>query len=79
MKLYLISQTVNNCYDTYDSAVVRANTPDEARMIHPGGSPWDGKGREYGLWCNSKDVNVECIGESKHKIIGVVLTSFNAG
>lgn len=33
MKLYLISQNVNNGYDTYDSAVVCAETEEEARMI----------------------------------------------
>jgi len=35
MNLYLISQTINNGYDTYDSAVVCAESEDEARKIHP--------------------------------------------
>lgn len=40
MKLWLISQDVNNNYDTYDSAVVAADTEDEARNIYP--DNWDG-------------------------------------
>ena len=35
MNLYLISQDVNNGYDTYDSAVVAAETEQEARETHP--------------------------------------------
>ena len=35
MKLYKISQTINDDYDTYDSAVVCAKDEDEARHIHP--------------------------------------------
>ena len=34
-KLYLISQDVNNDYDTYSDAVVCAETEDDARHIHP--------------------------------------------
>lgn len=39
MKLWLISQDVNNNWDTYDSAVVAAETEDEARNIYP--DNWD--------------------------------------
>ena len=35
MKLYLISQSTNQEYDTYDSAVVAAETEDDARNMHP--------------------------------------------
>lgn len=35
MKLWLISQTVNAGYDTFDSAVVCAEDESEARAIHP--------------------------------------------
>ena len=34
LKLYRISQTVNTGYDTYDSAVVVAESEDAAREIH---------------------------------------------
>ena len=35
MNLYLISQSVNNEYDTYDSAVVAAESEEDATKIHP--------------------------------------------
>jgi hypothetical protein len=35
MNLYLISQDVNEDYDTYDSAVVVAESEDAAQHIHP--------------------------------------------
>lgn len=35
MKLYLISQTERNGWDTYDSAVVAAESEEEARYIQP--------------------------------------------
>ena len=37
MKLWLISQDVNSGYDTYDSAVVAADTSDDARRVSPSG------------------------------------------
>ena len=63
MKLWLISQNENNDYDTYDSAVVAAETEEEARHIYPDnwglseakwtGSTWlwyleDGRVLDYG-------------------------------
>ena len=38
MNIYLISQTINCNYDTYDSAVVYAFDEEEAKHIHPNGS-----------------------------------------
>lgn len=35
MKLWLISQTQNTGYDSYDSAVVAAETEEQAQKIHP--------------------------------------------
>jgi hypothetical protein len=35
MKLYKLSQSLNNNYDTYGSAVVCAESEEEARLIHP--------------------------------------------
>ena len=35
MNIYLISQTIVEGYDSYDSAVVVAETEDDARSIHP--------------------------------------------
>ena len=41
LKLWLISQTENVGYDIYDSAVVVAETAEQARNIHPGGGGTD--------------------------------------
>jgi len=35
MKLYLLSQSINDGYDTFDSCVVCAEDEQEARTIHP--------------------------------------------
>ena len=37
MNLYVLRQDKNNGYDTYDSAVVVANSEEEARNVIPGG------------------------------------------
>jgi len=39
MKLWLISQSENNGWDTFDSAIVAAETEEEARYIYP--DNWD--------------------------------------
>lgn len=79
--LYLISQEVNNGYDTYDSAVVCADSEDEARHIHPRGI--DPKSWEFifPCWANTpEEVSVELIGTADDNITnGVILASFNAG
>lgn len=45
MKLWLISQYENNNYDTYDSAVVAAETEEEARNIYP--DNWDNNPKKW--------------------------------
>lgn len=85
MKLYFISQSDNNGYDTYDSAVVAAESEMKAAKIHPGSdkeyfnahSDWG----IYGGWANSyKSVDVVYIGEAAPNMeSGVILASFNAG
>jgi hypothetical protein len=93
MNLYLISQNINNDYDTYDSAVVAAFTADEARAIHPAGGKTpeftiiyeDGckeyhSDEEWGSWCGQDRVRVELIGVAAPGIeSGVILASYNAG
>ena len=81
MKLFLISQSVNNNYDTYDSAVVCANTKKEARFIHPSGKKeWDGKFKEFDGWASAQEIKIEYLGEAKKSSIkGVICASFNAG
>ncbi len=77
MNLYRISQDENNDYDTYDSAIVAAETEAAARNINPGGNDWG----KYGGWCSRPDmVKVELIGVATSGTApGVVLASFNAG
>ena len=81
MKLYLISQDSNMEYDTYDSAVVCADTPEQARLTHPNGcDDWEGEHEIYGPWCDAKDVNVEEIGLAHPNMVkGVIMASFKAG
>jgi len=84
MNLFLISQTENNDYDTYDSAVVCAPDEDTARHMDP--SAKDGEkmvfasGRNF-FWCSSHNrVNVKRLGDAVPGLpIGVVCASFNAG
>jgi hypothetical protein len=74
MKLYLLSQDVNNDYDTYDSAVVAAETETEAQKIEVGTT------NDFPTWAKPKDVKVEYLGEAQEGTeAGVVLASFNAG
>ena len=78
MKLWLISQDANNDWDTYDSAVVAAETEGEARNIHPDGCT---VGWNNHTWCKSPEqVSVKFLGEAAQDVCaGVVLASFNAG
>lgn len=74
MKLWLISQSVNNDYDTYDSAVVAAETEDDARNIEVGSVG------PVATWCKPEHVEVRLIGDALPGTErGVVLASFNAG
>lgn len=77
LKLWLINQSVNNGYDTFDSAVVAAYTEDEARQINPDGS-W---GELWSGWCKTPEqVTVEYLGIATQSMEpGIVLSSFNAG
>ncbi len=79
MNLYLLTQTKNTGYDTYDSIVVAAkNSTDAAR------TPPDSDGDLYvpsqGSWASPEDVLVEMIGTARRGTkAGVILASFNAG
>lgn len=88
MKLWHISQTVNSGWDTYDSAVVAAETEEDARNIHPSDNEvykrpatiWD---RRFSDWAFSPEqVVVEMIGTAepgKYPAPCVIVASFNAG
>jgi len=91
MNVYLISQSKNIGYDTYDSAVVVAPTAEEAQATHPSGYgvKWWGKENYDGIvnsdWVPElEDVTVELIGPctaSTEKLVNsyVLCASFNAG
>ena len=91
MNIYLLSQSKNTGYDTWDSCVVIAKDEDEARMTHPyyryftddpndEYNNWDGIDISYDAWCNAKYVSVELIGTAADGMERqVVCSSFNAG
>jgi len=85
MNLYLISQDVNNGYDTYDSAVVAAKNEEMARNTKPDAA-YDISVYNFGFDCNGSwayspdQVKVELIGKAKAGTKpGVICASFNAG
>lgn len=79
MNLYLISQNENNSYDTYDAAVVAAESEDEARQIHP--SYPNGWLHKSNTWATvPENVSVRLIGGATEGTkAGEILSSFNAG
>jgi hypothetical protein len=95
MKLFRLSQNVNGGYDTYDSAVVAAESEEAAVLIEPSGSDCyvlingtfhfkydNGRiEREAPMgWCDPENVKAEYIGEAKLGTeAGVICASFNAG
>jgi len=95
MKLYLIRQDIVNDFDTYDSAVVAAESPEDARKIHPSkfvthitNDMWHGTYVGGGEYENESSgwVKYSDIGQVQTEYLGeteiyrgVVLASFNAG
>ena len=91
MNIYLLSQSTNTGYDTWDSCVVIAKDEEEARMTHPyyryftddpndEYNNWNGISGDYDGWCNSKYVSVELIGTAANGMKRqVVCSSFHAG
>ena len=76
MNMYLITQDVNNDYDTYDSAVVVAKDAQAARNIKVGVVDFDGV---YSEWASPDNVKAKLIGTTTRKRSGIILKSFNAG
>lgn len=70
--LYKLSQTINDELDTYDSAVVCAASPDEARVIEVGGK-WS--------WCAPEHVTVRPLGAAIEGMGAgeIICSSYNAG
>lgn len=86
MKLYLLEQTDNNDYDTYDSCIVCAENEEDAKNISPD-SEYDDEtyafveNKKYSQWAMKKEsITCEEIGEANANIPrGVVIASYNAG
>lgn len=83
MKLYLVSQSANDKYDTYDSFVCAAPTEDIAGNMNPrDGEPvnWEHiKKHPYSEWAfKVTNIRVEYLGETE-KPQGVICASYNAG
>lgn len=79
MNLYLLSQSENTDWDTYDACIVVAYDAEEAKHILP--RKYSKFGESRSSWCSSPDfVRVELIGVAVEGLEkGVVLASFNAG
>lgn len=93
MKIWLISQNVNNAWDTFDSAVVAAETEEEARNTYPNSvdTLWDGTKWIYyrldgtaaiaraSCWTIPDNVDVKFLADGYDGPAGTICTSFNAG
>jgi len=75
MKLYLISQEVNNRYDRYDAFVVCAENEEKAKLI----KTLSAEGEDHGDWVKDvKYIKVKYLGEADESIKkGEILGSFN--
>lgn len=82
--LYLLSQTENCGYDTYDSCVVCSTSPQEAVKIRPDERKWD-ETYKYGWigdWAITIDsVKCELIGiaDESIEVETIIIKSYNAG
>lgn len=79
MNIYLISQTLNDGHDTFESAVVIAKDEDQARHTHPRSvdEPWNEASE---VWAPARYVVVEFVGKAPRGAKrAVVCASFNAG
>jgi hypothetical protein len=86
MKLYLLTQKVNNDYDTFDSCIVAAETEQDAKNINPDGDEMNTPNNWqqelfYSNWVTDvKDIQVKEIGTATADTKrGLILASFNAG
>ena len=85
MKIYLISQTERYGWDTYNSAVVAAESVQEARLMNPVAehdeSMLFGEFVKGSTWASKPEyVEVKFLGEAAFAIEkGIICASFNAG
>ena len=81
MKLFLLSQNTNNEWDTYDSAVVCAESEEDAKTIHPQGLDYKvGEEQErFDTWVMLSNVIVEYLGEAREDSERrIICSSYNA-
>jgi hypothetical protein len=82
MNIYLISQTENCDYDTYDSFICFALDEQDARQMHPSGDneAWLDS-FDSSSWCSTPDqANVVFIGNNPAiEEPSIILCSYNAG
>lgn len=73
LKLWRVSQNVNNGYDTYDSAVVCAANEHDACRVEVG--------EPKHTWVAAEHVKAEYIGEAREGLTAgeIICASFNAG
>jgi hypothetical protein len=83
MNLYKITRGDDEVdYNQYDSAVVAATSPSDAKTIHPDGSyvTDERKNRMYDTWVPLSEVEVTYLGKAAKGVKrGVIIASFNAG
>jgi hypothetical protein len=86
MYLFLVSQSVNYGYDTYDSFVVVAENEDDARNTSPRFEKGDTKPPDWEEevrwgWVTIADVSVKLLGKAADRFIEkeVICASFHAG
>ena len=82
VNIYYLSQRENTGLDTFDSCVVVAKSPADARKIHPSGGENGLASDDLGAttWAPPKHVTVVRIGTaSRAQARGVICASFNAG
>jgi len=83
LKLYKLSQDINEDYDTYDSCIVCSTSAKKAVRIHPDNNwSWE-EHRGYDVWVPEDKISaikIEYLGLAGSKLKeGVILSSFNAG
>jgi hypothetical protein len=78
MNIYLLSQSVNNNYDTFDSMIVVSDTPENA-IKHSVEKHHDDDG--WSSWVSAKYVKCVMIGVAnpEYETTEVILASYNAG
>jgi hypothetical protein len=94
MRLFLLSQSTNRGYDTFDSCIVAAKNEKDAILMHPSRNSYIWKNNQWMYqrqdgtislfssrdWTSPKDVTCEYIGQAKPDTEAcVILASFNAG